>query len=178
MIHHFSLPAKNPRRVADVLSQLWQGEVYPFPSSTNSFVVFKNDNDQGLCLEIYPLGTQLSPGKGEEQVQVNINNSSSQFCEFHAAISVPLCWEQIEAIAQQEGWRAVVSNRGGGCYQIVEFWIENRFLLELLTPQMLTQYSAFMTPQNWEKFFDLELLFNKNSQSFAYRSRRQQFKVM
>ena len=179
MIHHISFPAKNPRHVADVLAQLWEGRAFPFPPASDSYVVFPSNSSQGICIEVYPLGTELIPGAQNEQVQVHRGVAPDQFCEFHAAISVPLCWEQIEAIAKGEGWRAVLCDRGASLdraqgYQIIEFWIENRFLLELLTPQMLSQYSAFITPENWEQFFELELLFNADSQSFAYKSRLSQ----
>lgn len=175
MIHHVSIPAENPRRVADVLSELWSGQAFPFPPSPESYVVFPHDNNQGTCIEVYPLGTKLIPGKGDQQVHVDFSRSPAQLCEFHAAISVPLSLPEVEAIAVREGWRAVVGSRGGECYQIVEFWVENRLLLELLTPEMLPQYSAFMTPQNWEQFFDLELVFNANSKRFDYKSRLEQF---
>ena len=179
MIHHISFPAKNPRHVADVLAQLWEGRAFPFPPASDSYVVFPRDNSQGICIEVYSIGTELIPGAQNEQVQVHRREAPAQFSEFHAAISVPLCWEQIEAIANREGWRAVLCDRGASHraqgYQIIEFWIEDRFLLELLTPQMLPQYSAFITPENWEQFFELELLFNADSQSFAYKSRLSQF---
>nr|CAD5959880.1 hypothetical protein NO713_03128 [Planktothrix pseudagardhii] len=31
MIHHLSIPAKNPRQVAEVLAQISQGKFAPFP---------------------------------------------------------------------------------------------------------------------------------------------------
>ena len=186
-ILHLSIPARHPRRVADVLGELWNGRSFPFPPSPDSYVVFAGDEGQGTCIEVYPLGTELIPGTKDEPVQVHRTRTPSQFCEVHAAISVLLSWEQIEAIAQREQWRAVKcdrgappfaqaspkekDNRGSGCYQLVEFWVENRFLLELFTPQMSAQYRAFMTPQNWENFFDLELWFNASSKHFAYKSR-------
>ena len=176
MIHHVSIAAKNPRRVAGVLSELWGGRAFPFPPSPESYVVFPSDNNQGTCIEVYPLGTELVPGTGDEQVQIDSNRSPSQFCEFHTAVSVPLSWKEVEAIANRERWRAILCRRGDGCYQIVEFWVENRFLLELLTPEMVAQYSAFMTPRNWENFFDLELVFNASSKSFVYKSRLEQYR--
>ena len=178
-ILHLSIPARHPRRVANVLCELWNGRSFPFPPSPDSYVVFASDEGQGTCIEVYPLGTELIPGTKDEPVQVHRTRTPSQFCEVHAAISVPLDWEQIEVIAQREQWRAIKcdrgaslkENRGSGCYQLVEFWVENRFLLELFTPSMSAQYRAFMTPQNWENFFDLELWFNASSKHFAYKSR-------
>ncbi|MGF1481280.1 MAG: hypothetical protein ACFB4I_17650 [Cyanophyceae cyanobacterium] len=180
MIHHLSIPVRHPRHVAEVLSELWSGRWLPFPSSQNSYVVFPGDSELGTCIELYPLGTELIPGTASHPVQVVKSSASTHFSEVHAAISVPLNQQQVIAIAQREGWRSLVCQRGlafpkrqAAAYQVIEVWVENRFLLELMTPEMSARYCAFMTPHNWEQYFDLELLFNASSQRFAYRSRRQ-----
>lgn len=172
-ILHLSIPARNPYRVANVFCELWRGRSFPFPTSPDSYIVFAGDDRRGTCIEVYPLGTELVPGTENDPAQVQYTNAPTQFCEVHAAISVPLGWEQIEEIARREQWRAIKCVRGSSCYQLVELWVENRFLLELFTPQMSTQYQAFMTPQNWESYFGLELVFNASSKSFAYKSRHQ-----
>lgn len=181
MIHHISIPAQNPRHVAEVLAELTQGRAYPFPPAPQTYVVFLKDNNQGLCIEIYPVGTEIVPGSGNQQARVRFKNkppqvgdfqaASPSYKDFHAAISVPLTWSEVQAIAQRENWRVVLVKRGGDCYQIIELWVENFFLLEILTPEMLHDYSAFLNPENWEKFFELELYFNPNSKSFNYCSR-------
>jgi hypothetical protein len=74
----------------------------------------------------------------------------TQFTATHAAVSVPLDQQQIEQIAVREGWQTLLGNRGP-FFQVVEFWVENRVLLELLTPKMAEQYKDFSTPQNWEQ---------------------------
>jgi hypothetical protein len=150
MIHHLSVAVENPAHVATVLAEIWQGQALPFPVAPNSYVVFADNNDQGVCLEICPLGYELVPG--EMEVQFKQNGTAWPFTATHAAISVPIGLEQIQAIADREGWQAQLCDRGPGCFQLVEFWVENHLLLELLTPEMAQQYSQFMTPQNWNTF--------------------------
>ena len=44
------------------------------------------------------------------------------------------------AIAAREGWRALVLPRGG--FDVIEFWIDNTVMIELLTPAMAADYLA------------------------------------
>lgn len=185
MIHHISIPAQNPLNVAKVLAELTQGRAYPFPAAPQSYIVFMPDNDQGLCIEIYPDQVEIIPGSDEQQARVRYKNqrdlagdfqaASAGFKDFHAAISVPLSWSEVQAIARRENWRVLLAERGAGSYQMIELWVENHLLLEILTPEMMHNYTAFLNPQNWEQFFDLELCFKPSSQSFNYRSRSSKF---
>jgi hypothetical protein len=38
-------------------------------------------------------------------------------------------------------------------FDVMELWIENKLLIELLPPEIAPQYVAFMQPQNLEKLF-------------------------
>jgi hypothetical protein len=151
MIHHISIPAENPLQVAQVLSELWQGEVAPFAPNPGSYVVFQLD-EQGTLIEVYPRGTELIPGTDEQGVSFAKNlHFFSNYTAMHAAISVPMQADEIIAIAQREGWRAVKCDRDG-FFGVIEFWVENRLLLELLPPDFSSQYLSFMQPQNIQQF--------------------------
>ncbi|MFN6564151.1 MAG: hypothetical protein RMY28_030770 [Nostoc sp. ChiSLP01] len=150
MIHHISIAANNPRHVAEVLAKLLGGKVAPFPSHPGSFVAVAMD-EQGTLIEVYPLGTELIPGDGEQQVKFRENKNCSQFDAVHAAVSVPVSKKEIEEIAASEGWRALHCSRGK--FEVVEFWIENRLMIELLSPEIVSQYLNFLEKQNLEKFF-------------------------
>jgi hypothetical protein len=39
-------------------------------------------------------------------------------------------------------------NKRGGAFGVIEFWVENSFMLEVLTPAMQAEYTRFVTPQN------------------------------
>lgn len=147
MLHHFSIAAENPQRVAEVLAELWHGSSYPFPIYPNSYVAFAGD-DRGTMIEVYPLGSELHPGHPELPERV-INPAASSYSATHAAIAVPVGQSDIEQIAAREGWFAQRCDRGP-FFTVMEFWIENRFLVELLTPEMATQYINFATKENWE----------------------------
>ena len=104
-------------------------------------------DEYGTAIEVYPKGTELKPGIDQQELQFSNNDSSSQFTATHAAISVPLNQQEIEKIGQREGWRVVRCSRKG-YFDVMEVWIENTLLLELLTPEMANQYQEVMEPKN------------------------------
>ncbi|MBC1241737.1 hypothetical protein [Nostoc sp. 2RC] len=150
MIHHISIAANNPRHVAEVLAKILGGKVAPFPSHPGSYVAIAMD-EKGTLIEVYPLGTELIPGDGEQQVQFRKNQNYSPFDAVHAAVSVSISEKEIEEIAAEEGWRVLHCNRGQ--FEVIEFWIENRLMIELLTPEIAPQYLNFVQKRNLEKFF-------------------------
>lgn len=149
MIRHISIPAANPRQVAEAIAELWGGRVLPFLIHGDSYMAMAWDA-RGTMIEVYPLGTELVPGNGDAEVQFRDTNSSSQFQAVHAAIDVPTSQEHIFAIAAREGWRVVRCDRGG-FFEVIELWVENRLLLELLTPELAAKYTNFMQPQSLEQ---------------------------
>jgi hypothetical protein len=150
MIHHISIAAIAPLHVAEVLSEFWNGKVAPFPSHPGSYIVLALD-EHGTMIEVYPMGTEMTPGQGQSEVEFVNNAFASPFTATHAALSVPVSQEEIERIAAREGWRAVRCDRGP--FEVIEVWIENQLLLELLPPAIASKYLDFMQPQNLEKFF-------------------------
>jgi len=56
--------------------------------------------------------------------------------ESHVAIAVERRAEDIIALAQGVGWHARVCNRGG-LFDVVEVWVENAYLVEVLDPTQL-----------------------------------------
>lgn len=137
MIHHISIAAHNPLNVAHVLAEIWNGQVFTFIPNPGSYLVLPHDA-YGSGIEIYPLGDQLAPGSGQEPAQIVHQPNVSELVATHAAVSVPTSAIQIKQIGDREGWRVVVCDRSA--FKVIEFWIENRFLLELLTDEMATQY--------------------------------------
>ncbi|MEM7759492.1 MAG: hypothetical protein AAGF83_17425 [Cyanobacteria bacterium P01_G01_bin.67] len=150
MIHHISLPAKNPLHVAEVLAELFQGYCAPFPSHPGSHVAFAAD-EYGTVIEVYPFGTEMTPGEDEQPIQFQHQKNSNQFIASHAAISISLEQSQIESIAQREQWRCLRCSRG--YFDVIEFWLENTVLVELTTPELTQQYTAVLAPENLVKHF-------------------------
>lgn len=141
MIHHISISAQNPQQTAQVLAEVLKGQAVSFPPHPGSYMVVAMD-EYGTAIEVYPAGSEILPGTEQESCQFQHNPFASRFTATHAAISVPSSQTEIEQIGAREGWRVVRCNRDG-FFDVLEFWIDNRLMIELLTPEMAQQYLTF-----------------------------------
>jgi hypothetical protein len=149
MIHHISIPANNPLHVAGV----FKGVSAPFPSHPNSYVAFALDQ-YGTLIEVYPRGTEMTPGSDDQPIQYQNPTTEKQYIATHAAISIPLEQEQIDFIAKRENWRCLRCSRG--YFDVIEFWVENAVLLELATPELAQQYTTALAPEKLAEYFAME----------------------
>lgn len=138
MIHHLSIPATDPRHVATVLVELFGGTLTGFGPYKDSFIAWARD-DHGTAVEVYPRGTEMLPDAGNGQANFHHNPGASAFVATHAAISVARTKDEILALAARNGWRAIELSRGPN--MVIEFWIENAVMLELMTPEMARDYT-------------------------------------
>jgi hypothetical protein len=152
MIHHTSMSAKNPELVSRVLAELLGGDFAKFPIFEGAYIVIAND-EQGTAIEVQPYGAELVPNTRDLDAQTRINQNPSEFTEAHIAMSTAKTVEEVLALAKHEGWRAFLCNRGPA-YKVVELWVENRFLVELITPEFQMKYKGFMSSiENWRQLF-------------------------
>jgi hypothetical protein len=150
MIHHLSIAAENPQHTAEVLAEIMNGKVLPFAPHSGSYMMLSPDK-YGTGIEVYPLQIVLQPGEREQGCQFKETSQPSNFTATHAAISVNSTQEQIEEIAHREGWRVIRCSRA--FFDVMEFWVENRVMIEFLTPEMTNQYLTLMQPENLQKVF-------------------------
>jgi hypothetical protein len=154
MIHHISISAQNPQHVAQVLAEILKGQVVPFPPVSGSYMTVAMD-EFGTAIEVLPSASEIIPGLEQDGCGFATHPQASQFTATHAAISVFASQSEIEQIGLREGWRVVRCNREG-FFDLMEFWVENTLLLELLTPEMTAQYLAFTRHPDVLKHFTTE----------------------
>lgn len=147
MIFHTSIPADDPKRVAGVIAELWRGRFLPFPPYPGAYVAVAGDA-RGTVIDVVPRGLEHRPAEGQFAVQINANPST--YSHAHVAIGTPLSMDDVFRIAAREGWLAQRSDRGG-LFEVIELWVENRFLLELLTSSEERRYVANLTADNLER---------------------------
>lgn len=166
MINHISIGVNDPEKVAAVLAEIWDGIVFPFPPAANSFIVLANDG-RGTGIEITPINTVIVPGEGlppDEGFSIETSTErheakfvssgfAPQYVPTHININTRLSVEDLKAIGNREGWRVLVCNRGGGLFQLVELWIEDRFMLEVMTPEQTARYIEITDPAFIEQAF-------------------------
>jgi hypothetical protein len=149
MINHISLSVHDPLRAAAVVAELWQGQVIPFPQHPGSYMTLALDA-AGTLIEFLPKDTVLEPGvDGIDSLAVRFAESSAtpNYTATHANLTVPISEAEVFAIARREGWRAVRCNRAD-FFDVIEFWLENEVLLELMPPILVKQYRVTMQPEN------------------------------
>jgi hypothetical protein len=83
---------------------------------------------------------------------VRTNPAPSPHSEVHLAIGTVLSAEEVLAIASREGWLAQRSNRGG-LFDVIEFWVENEFLLEVLPDAEQKRYFQNLTADKFRAVF-------------------------
>lgn len=143
MIHHVSLEADNPMKVATVIAQIMGGRVqegFPFEDAC---AAMSGDNF-GTMIECYQRGKVLAaPKAGSGRYVLENSETLQEYQAFHTALSVAIDDEAIMEIAKAAGWKTGV--RSNGPFSVVEVWIENRLLLEVLSPTQSDNYLKAMT---------------------------------
>lgn len=144
MIHHVSIPARDPQHVAAVLAELLGGYSGPFIGPIPGAFVAYAEDEHGTGIEVYPERTVLVPGPGDAMGETRLAGVPEALA-FHALLSVKADRATIERVGEREGWRVRHFWRGpetNPLFELYELWVENRIMLELATPDMLARYVA------------------------------------
>jgi hypothetical protein len=149
MILHASISAADPRHVAEVLAELWDGEALPFAPVTGAWIAMAGDA-RGSGIEVYPRGRALIPGADDAMFDTTELEHPARYGATHLAIQCHKSQDEIEALAQREGWRSVRCSRGG-MFDVIEFWIENSTMIEVLTSEMQRDYQATSSIEAWRE---------------------------
>lgn len=144
MIHHISLTAREPQRVAAVLAELMGGRAYPFRGPlAGAFMALAGDA-HGTMIEVYPETTVMRPSDEERRTPFASTAEPAAYVGWHVNLSVALEREAIERIAAREGWQTMLYGAAPpgkpAVFHVIQFWVENRTLVELITPSMLDDY--------------------------------------
>jgi hypothetical protein len=145
MIFHFSIAADDPKRTATMIAELWRGEALPFPMLGKGSWVAHAGDDRRSSVEVYPRDMALYRGERFGDLRPE---ALSRHGPFHAAVATPLSIEQVEEIGRGYGCETRVCQRGPW-FRVIEFWIDDCLMLEMLTPEMQQEYQQNLTLENW-----------------------------
>lgn len=140
MIHHLSVSAADPKGVAEFFADIMNGVVVDFQPNPGSYMVFKADG-MGTAIEIYPAGSVMVPNGDPGAVFVH-QDTADRRSPTHFALSVSMSREDVLARAADRGWEAYVCDRGGH-FHVIEVWVENAWLVELLPLDFAAEYLSF-----------------------------------
>ena len=130
MKFHPAIDADNPERVAKALAWLWSSDAYPSSFGRGAWIVVAADDRVSAihvrlrtdALEATPAAANGAP------CMIGTRLSEAEVCALGAA----------------EGWPA--ARRSRGRFHVIELWVENRVLIEVLTPEMQAQYATASMP--------------------------------
>ena len=147
VIYHVSIPAQNPDHVASTIARLVGGQHFPFHPIDGARIVLFGDA-HGSAIEVYPDDIELDIGS--DMLKARPTTAPRDRYSTHAAIATPLSPAEVLAISGNAGWMARDCDRGP--FTLLEVWVENRLLLELLTPSSQEDYRRSMTAENWQRW--------------------------
>jgi hypothetical protein len=145
MIHHLSISAHDPKHAAGVLAEMMGGTAVPFPPNPGSFFALQLD-DHGSGVEVYPADTVLQPN-GDIGGTFNKREGLSGYGSTHFALSVATDAATVKKIAKREGWNCFDCNRGP--FHVIEVWVENQTMVEILPPEYAREYLDFTRPDKF-----------------------------
>ena len=144
MIFHCSIGAKDPEHVAKVIAELWNGEALEFlPANNGSWMALAKD-DRGSMIEVYPSGNLLS----RNGFVGDPDPTGGALTATHVAMATTLSTKEVYAIGEREGWEARPRRRRMG-FDVIELWVENHVMLEVLTAEMQQEYLTANTAPRW-----------------------------
>lgn len=150
MIFHASVPADDPARVAAVMAEILGGEAFRIPFWPGGCIAMAGDA-RNTTIEVYPRDRVVAPGDGDGEMSRPLHDPHPRpYGCFHLAVASDRTVEELFAIGEREGWRVLRCSRGG-IFDVIEFWLENAVLVEVLTPEMQTQYLAGVKIGIWKE---------------------------
>lgn len=97
-------------------------------------------------IEVYPRDLAFYPADGQGEQR---NEPVSRHTAFHAAVATPLSIEEVQEIGDRYGCHNVVCQRGP--FRVIEFWVDNALMLEMMTLEMQEEYQRSVTPEAWPR---------------------------
>ena len=141
MIHHLSVAARDPKTVAEFFAELMGGAAIDFPPNPGGYMAFARDG-KGTAVEVYPAGSLMIPNDEEGAIFTRRPPEPVERSPTHFALSVEAGAAEVAAMAAKRGWDCFTCDRGGH-FHVMEVWVENAWLVEVLPPVFAEEYLGF-----------------------------------
>lgn len=141
-IHHVSIPARDPARVAAALAEIFDARVVPLPHPRGTLLVYGGDSD-GTAIEIWPSSLRLDAAT---QDLLPSDLPLPEAWPHHCFVTSDACTtETILAIFAREGWPAEHVHNGppGAGFSLVRGRIEDHTSIELGGRDLRAEYEGF-----------------------------------
>ena len=141
-IHHFTVPARDPERVARVLAELLGARVIPLPHPHGTLLVYAGDSD-GTAIEVWPAATR--GGVGAQELELRDLPLPEDWPHHGYVTTDASDADRVLAVFAREGWKAQRVQNGppGVGFSLVRGWIENHTGIEIADRAMRAEYEQF-----------------------------------
>jgi hypothetical protein len=119
----------------------------PFPVIPGAWMAWSGDGVTEI--EVTPRGLgfkRANPGIVPDVVSTPQDRGATGW---HLAVGTSVVAAEIVRIAERAGWPAQICDRKG-LFEVVEIWVDDTCLIEVLDPAMQTRYRASFTPRKWK----------------------------
>ena len=141
MIHHLSVAARDPQKVSAFLAEIMNGVSIDFAPNPGSYMAIAPDG-HGTGVEVYP-AVQPAGARTATPARPSCNTpAATAKAPPTSALSVERGQDEIRAAAAARGWPCYVCDRGGH-FHVMEVWVENDWLIEVLPPAFAAEYLTF-----------------------------------
>jgi len=140
MIAHFSMPAAEPRKTAEFFARVIDGVAMPFPVVEGAWIAIARDGS-GSAVEVVPETTAI---ERDGRYEPGLRDAPTEVTAIHFALTTQLSRGEVLALGVTHGWQTAHCSRGP--FDLVEIWIDNRQMVEVLPPECTARYLAFAKP--------------------------------
>jgi len=146
-ISHVSVAVREPEHAARALAEIWGGKAHPFFPLPAAWIAFSS-GEPSSQIEFYPDKAELEPIDTREDYTFRTNPQASRLTSTHIALKAPCDQATVERIAAREAWRCRLGNRGGA-FDVMDIWIEDRLMIEVVTPDLEPAFDCAMNEARW-----------------------------
>jgi hypothetical protein len=144
MILHASFTVDTPRDAAMTVAELMGGEAFPFPGLDERAWIAMSGDAFGTLVEFLPRGIEFH--YVENKTVAHRHGAQTRQSGCHILVETPYDAARVLAIAEARSCLAHLANHGP--IQVIEFWIEQSLLIEVVTQQLASAYKNLATLAN------------------------------
>ena len=93
----------------------------------------------------------LEPIDRRDDYAFRTNSQASSLAPIHIALKAPCDRETLGRIAAHEGWRCRLGKTGGAFDVNMDLWIEDRLMVEVITPASRQCWVSFSAGASWPR---------------------------
>lgn len=138
MIQHVSVTADDPKKTATTIAALLGGTALPLGPTEGTWTAVARD-PIGNMVEVMPRGTEFHRERDRVEMRPGV---PARHSGFHVMFDSPLSEEEIMQVAEERD--AVAFRSKHGPFELLEFWIDDCLLLEVLPPTLSRSYRKFL----------------------------------